>query len=96
LKKRFLYNEETVKLLIAVILAPLLLADIPPPRIAPPLSKSPITPIQKNHSGQWYMSEDGHAVFCYGPQATVIGPRGEIIKIITFCRDGRAVVRLKD
>jgi len=80
------------------LLIVLLLASIPPARIAPlPPQKELIGTIQKNHSGgKWYMADDGHAVFCYGPQRLIPGPDGNLMKIVTFCRGGRAIVKLKE
>jgi len=46
--------------------------------------------------GRWYFAASGHAVYCYGPVMTVPGPNGDLQKVATFCRDGSAVVPLKD
>jgi hypothetical protein len=46
--------------------------------------------------GRWYFAASGHAVYCYGPVMTVPGANGELQKVATFCRDGSAVVPLKD
>ena len=47
-------------------------------------------------NGSWYFAASGHAVFCYGPVMTVPQANGDLQKVATFCRDGRAVVPLKD
>ena len=46
--------------------------------------------------GTWYMAENGHAVFCYGPVMTVPRANGDLQRVATFCRDGSAVVPLKE
>jgi hypothetical protein len=46
--------------------------------------------------GRWYFAASGHAVYCYGPVMTVPQANGDIQKVATFCRDGSAVVPLKD
>lgn len=92
--RRFVIFLFSVSLL-ADILCVSAFADIPRPRPHLPL-KEPIQSIEKNHSGRWYMADDGHAVFCYGPAAMIIDAQGEIIHIATFCRDGRPVVKLKE
>jgi hypothetical protein len=47
-------------------------------------------------SGRWYFAATGHAVYCYGPVMTLPQANGDFQKVATFCRDGRAVVPLKD
>jgi len=47
-------------------------------------------------SGRWYLAATGHAVYCYGPVMTVSAANGDLQRVATFCRDGRAVVPLKD
>ncbi len=51
---------------------------------------------QHAKSGRWYFAASGHAVYCYGPVMTLPQANGDIQKVATFCRDGRAVVPLKD
>jgi hypothetical protein len=46
--------------------------------------------------GRWYFAANGHAVFCYGPVMTLPQANGDLQHVATFCRDGRAVVPLKD
>lgn len=52
----------------------------------------------EHHSkgGRWYFAASGHAVYCYGPVKTLPGANGELQRVATFCRDGQAVVPLKD
>jgi hypothetical protein len=51
---------------------------------------------QRARGGRWYFAATGHAVYCYGPVMTVPQANGDLQKVATFCRDGRAVVPLKD
>jgi len=51
---------------------------------------------RRSKGGRWYFAASGHAVYCYGPVMTVPGPNGDLQKVATFCRDGSAVVPLKD
>jgi hypothetical protein len=46
--------------------------------------------------GRWYFAATGHAVYCYGPVMTVPTANGDLQHVATFCRDGKAVVPLKD
>ncbi len=46
--------------------------------------------------GRWYFAANGHAVYCYGPGMTVPRANGDLQRVATFCRDGSAVVPLKD
>jgi hypothetical protein len=48
------------------------------------------------NGGRWYLAATGHAVYCYGPVMTLPQPNGDLQKVATFCRDGQAVVPLKD
>lgn len=57
----------------------------------------PTTQLSKRaRGGRWYFAANGHAVYCYGPVMTVPGANGELQKVATICRDGSAVVPLKD
>ena len=59
--------------------------------------RQPSTQLSKrSKGGRWYFAASGHAVYCYGPVMTVPGPNGELTRVATFCRDGSAVVPLKD
>jgi hypothetical protein len=46
--------------------------------------------------GRWYFAASGHAVYCYGPVVTLPRANGDLQKVATLCRDGSAVVPLKD
>lgn len=59
--------------------------------------RQPATQLSKrSRGGRWYFAASGHAVYCYGPVMTVPGSNGELKRVATFCRDGSAVVPLKD
>jgi len=70
--------------------------------VAPPAQqhadRRPTSQIQpaRAKSGQWYFAASGHAVYCYGPVMTLPQANGDLQKVATFCRDGQAVVPLKD
>ena len=49
-----------------------------------------------SRGGRWYFAATGHAVYCYGPVMTVPTANGDLQRVATFCRDGGAVVPLKD
>lgn len=51
---------------------------------------------EHSKGGRWYFAASGHAVFCYGPVMTLPQANGDLQRVATFCRDGRAVVPLKD
>jgi len=75
-----------------------LLLSLPVPHVVPqkPL-RQPSTPVSKRaKGGRWYFAASGHAVYCYGPVMTVPSANGELQRVATFCRDGSAVVPLKD
>lgn len=59
--------------------------------------RQPTTQLSKKaRGGRWYFAANGHAVYCYGPVMTVPGQNGDLQKVATLCRDGSAVVPLKD
>jgi hypothetical protein len=75
-----------------------LLFSLPVPRLAPqqPL-RQPTTSISKRaKGGRWYFAANGHAVYCYGPVMVVPQANGDLQRVATICRDGSAVVPLKD
>ena len=75
-----------------------LLLSLPVAPVAPQKSlRQPATSLTKHtKGGRWYFAASGHAVYCYGPVMTVQGADGSLQKVATFCRDGSAVVPLKD
>jgi len=75
-----------------------LLLSLPAVPLSPqkPL-RQPATQISRRaKGGRWYFAASGHAVYCYGPVMTVPGANGDLQKVATICRDGSAVVPLKD
>jgi hypothetical protein len=59
--------------------------------------REPVSQIAKHATGgRWYFAASGHAVYCYGPVMTVPNANGDLQRVATFCRDGSAVVPLKD
>jgi hypothetical protein len=82
--------------LFAFLLVPtMLFASIPTRQPLP--RKELIVTTQKNRKGgQWYMADDGHAVYCYGPQRMLPDSNGGFMRIATFCRGDRAIVKLKE
>ncbi len=46
--------------------------------------------------GQWYLAENGHAVYCYGPVMVVTQPNVGFLRVATFCQGDKAMVPLKD
>jgi len=80
----------------ALTLALLLSLPVPQLVLRKPLPQ-PSTPMTKRaKGGRWYFAANGHAVYCYGPVMTVPSANGDLQKVATFCRDGSAVVPLKD
>jgi hypothetical protein len=51
---------------------------------------------QHSKGGRWFFAASGHAVYCYGPVMTLPQANGDLQKVATFCRNGQAVVPLKD
>ncbi|HXY02669.1 MAG TPA: hypothetical protein VEI49_03785 [Terriglobales bacterium] len=47
-------------------------------------------------SGKWYLAENGHAVYCYGPVLLVKQPEGTLQRVATFCKGDKTMVPLKD
>jgi hypothetical protein len=79
-------------------LALFLALSLPGSRFATP-QRSPLElPLthQARQPGTWYMAENGHAVFCYGPVMLVKHPEGGFQRVATFCRGDRTMVPLKD
>jgi hypothetical protein len=92
----FVKNGARQKTMKALTLA--LLLSLPVPRLAPqqPL-RQPTTSISKRaKGGRWYFAANGHAVYCYGPVMVVPQANGDLQRVATICRDGSAVVPLKD
>ena len=75
-----------------------LLLSLPVSQVTLPQTlRQPTSHITKHSKGgRWYFAASGHAVFCYGPVMTVPWANGDLQRVATFCRDGSAVVPLKD
>lgn len=59
--------------------------------------REPVSQLAKHSKGgRWYFAANGHAVYCYGPVMTVPSASGDLQRVATLCRDGSAVVPLKD
>jgi hypothetical protein len=81
------------------VLATLLLTlCLPGPQAAPPLRPPTDQRLttQTHPSGQWYLAETGHAVYCYGPVLLVKQPTGDLQRVATFCKGDQTMVPLKD
>ena len=75
-----------------------LLFSLPLTPFAPqkPLPQPATQLTKRAKGGRWYFAATGHAVYCYGPVMTLPRANGDIQKVATLCRDGSAVVPLKD
>jgi hypothetical protein len=67
------------------------------PRISAP-QQTPLaqTSAPAHPHGKWYLAENGHAVYCYGPVQIVKDPLTGMQRVATFCKGEKAVVPLKD
>lgn len=75
-----------------------LLLSLPIAQVTPPqaLREPALKTAKHTKGGQWYFAASGHAVYCYGPVMTVPRANGDLQRVATLCRDGSAVVPLKD
>jgi hypothetical protein len=81
------------------ILATLIIfLTLPTPRLLPPVAPLPVqTAAASSHPhGVWYMAENGHAVYCYGPVKVIDDPVTGMHRVATFCKGDQVVVPLKD
>jgi hypothetical protein len=77
----------------------LLLLTLSIPKITPPAPPRQIvdkTLPAHAKGGRWYMAEDGHAIFCYGPTMLITSPTGGFTKVATFCRGDKTIVPLHE
>jgi hypothetical protein len=61
--------------------------------------RNPSDPSISQHArrgGRWYLAQNGHAVYCYGPVMTIRGNDGGPQRVATFCTGDRRMVPLKD
>jgi hypothetical protein len=81
-----------------VLASALLLIAVSGPRVAQPL-RSPVDHLknqQARKGGQWYLAENGHAVYCFGPVMVINEPKVGFQRVATFCQGDRPMVPLKD
>ena len=84
-------------------IAILVLASLPIPQVSRPaaqpephFAKQQQTAKGARKGGKWYLTRNGHAVFCYGPVMTLTNLNGGIDRVATFCRGEKMIVPLKD
>ena len=80
-----------MKVLTLALLLSMTVAKLPQPERKPAGNLD-----QHSKGGRWYFAANGHAVYCYGPVMILPQANGDLQKVATFCRDGQAVVPLKD
>lgn len=75
-----------------------LLLSLPVAQVTPPqaVREPALHTAKRARGGRWYFAATGHAVYCYGPVMTVPRANGDLQRVATLCRDGSAVVPLKD
>jgi len=73
-----------------------LLLSLPAIPAAPvkPLRQPSTSVTKRANGGRWYLAAGGHAVYCYGPVMIVPRANGDLERVVTFCRDGSAMVPL--
>ena len=81
-------------------LATLLLSlSLPGSRFVPPPPSPVDQTMVRQHArqgGRWYLAENGHAVYCYGPVRFVQQAQGGLLRVATFCQGNQIMVPLKD
>ena len=82
-----------MKVLTLALLLSLPVAQLSPPK---PVRQPTTQAAKRSKGGRWYFAASGHAVYCYGPVMTVPRANGDLQRVATLCRDGSAVVPLKD
>ena len=55
-----------------------------------------IVEIESTGHGRWFMAEDGHAVYCYGPIVRIGGFLGNLEYYATNCIGKNKTVKLHD
>lgn len=51
---------------------------------------------QTRKGGKWYLAENGHAVYCFGPVKMLPQAQGGIQRVATFCQGDKPMVPLRD
>jgi hypothetical protein len=83
-----------MKVLTLALLLSLRVSQLAPQQ---PTLRQPVSHLAKrSKGGRWYFAATGHAIYCYGPVMTVPRANGDLQRVATLCRDGSAVVPLKD
>lgn len=88
------YESDPMKALTLALLCSLSVSQVTPQR--PVLREPKLHTAQRSKGGRWYFAATGHAVYCYGPVMTVPSANGDLQRVATLCRDGSAIVPLKD
>jgi hypothetical protein len=86
-------KQEEMKVLTLALLLSLPLSHLTPRK---PLHQPTTQITRHSQGGRWYFAASGHAVYCYGPVMMLPSANGDIQRVATICRDGSAVVPLKD
>jgi hypothetical protein len=74
----------------------LLMLSIPNVQTVLP-ARTPSTKTEASHKGgQWYLADNGHAVYCYGPVRVVTDRNGNLQRVATFCKGDHTIVPLRD
>lgn len=80
------------------ILATLLLLSLPTAKFSssPKTPSEPVKLAAAHRGGQWYLAQNGHAVYCYGPVVVVQNNEIGMERVATFCKGEKTMVPLKD
>jgi hypothetical protein len=79
---------------VAIVVVALCLSAAPLP--APVPAPEHLDRVAARPTGKWYLAENGHAVYCYGPVMLVRQADGGLARVATFCKGDRTMVPLKD
>jgi len=79
---------------VAIVVVALCLSAAPLP--APVRAPERLDPVAARPRGKWYLAENGHAVYCYGPVMLVRQANGGLARVATFCKGDQTIVPLKD
>jgi len=81
-------------LILALVVASLPNPKLSVPPLSPPASQQRVARARVH--GRWYMAQDGHAIYCYGPVVTMDDPSSGPKRFATYCRGESPLVELKD
>ncbi|HEV2731322.1 MAG TPA: hypothetical protein VGV15_14930 [Terriglobales bacterium] len=65
-------------------------------RLLPPRSPLDYTVQRARKGGRWFLAQNGHAVYCYGPVRMIPEAAGGLQRVATYCQGERPIVPLKD